>query len=129
MGKSNYRSLFGESLVVDLIDCNRELFTRPAIARFCERLCDGIDMQREALHFWDYEDAPEEYERAPDHLKGMTAVQFISTSALVIHTLDVTGQVFVDVFSCKPFDHDAAAKIVAEFFRGTINAQHSLTRG
>ena len=86
-------------------------------------------MKREDLRFWDYRDMPREYDRAPDHLKGTTAVQFISTSALVIHTLDVTGQAFLDLFSCKAFDHDLAAKITAEFFGGKINAQHSLTRG
>ena len=36
---------------------------------------------------------------------GITGVAIISFSHITIHTFDKTGQVFVDVFSCKPFDY------------------------
>jgi len=122
-------SNYGESLVLDLIDCNPETFTRINIKMLCCGLCDIIDMEREDLYFWDYEGAQEEYQEAPDHLKGTSAVQFIRTSSLVIHTLDVTRQVFIDLFSCKTFDHNVVAEYVTVFFEGKINAQHSFTRG
>ncbi len=121
--------MFGESLVVDLIGCHKRLFNRVDITRFCRELCVVLGMDREDLHFWDYEGEEAQYKAAPDHLKGITAVQFISTSSVTIHALDVSRQVFIDVFSCKEFDHDKAAKFSAEFFKGKINAQHSLTRG
>lgn len=120
--------MFGESLIIDLIDCER-IFNRESIGRFCNQMCEVLGMKREKLEFWDYDGQEEEYEAAPDHLKGTTAVQFISTSSITIHTLDVSRQVFIDVFSCKEFGHDKAAKFAAEFFGGKINAQHSLTRG
>lgn len=120
--------MFGESLVLDLIDCKR-IFNRQSIKRFCREMCILLGMDREDLHFWDYPEGSAEYKAAPDHLKGTTAVQFISTSSITIHTLDVSRQVFIDVFSCKEFGHDKAATFAAEFFKGKINAQHSLTRG
>ena len=120
---------YGESLVLDLIDCDRDSFTRKDIGMLCRGLCDLINMQREDLYFWDYQDDPEGYRMAPDHLKGTSAVQFIRTSSLVIHTLDVSRQVFIDLFSCKPFDHDIVAEYAVTFFEGKINAQYSITRG
>lgn len=118
---------YGQSLVLDLIDCKQENFTRSTIEAFCLGVCDLINMEREDLHFWDYED--DEYLTAPDHLKGTSAVQFIRTSSLVIHTLDVSRQVFIDLFSCKSFNHEIVAVYAASFFEGKIHAQHSLTRG
>jgi len=36
---------------------------------------------------------------------GITGVAIISFSHISIHTFDKTGEIFVDVFSCKPFDY------------------------
>ncbi len=36
---------------------------------------------------------------------GITGVAIISFSHISIHTFDKTGEVFIDVFSCKPFDY------------------------
>jgi len=62
---------------------------------------------------------PEEQETEP-HLKGTSAVQFIETSNIVIHTLDILESVYLNIFSCKDFNADAAAKFSAEWFRGEI---------
>ncbi|MFH1506041.1 MAG: S-adenosylmethionine decarboxylase [archaeon] len=37
---------------------------------------------------------------------GITGIAIISFSHISIHTFDKTGEVFIDVFSCKPFDYD-----------------------
>ncbi len=35
---------------------------------------------------------------------GITGVAIVSYSHITIHTFDKTGEVFIDVFSCRPFD-------------------------
>jgi len=54
-----------------------------------------------------------------DELEGWSALQFIETSSITVHADEVFGRCFVDVFSCRCFDADLAAAIVAEHFGGT----------
>ena len=54
-----------------------------------------------------------------DELEGWSAMQFIETSSITIHADEVFGRCFIDVFSCRPFDPDAAAAIAVEHFGGT----------
>ena len=66
---------------------------------------------------------PEECQTEP-HLKGTTAVQFIMTSNIVIHTLDLMGNVYINIFSCKEFDPEDAAEFTAKWFKGkVVNSQ------
>ena len=113
-------STYGEHLILDIWDADPRQFTREKIKHFLVLLCDRIEMKRADLHFWDYKGDPKAYKAAPDHLKGTSAVQFIQTSTVTIHTLDVLRQVYVDVFSCKPFDADLVKTITRDFFGGRI---------
>jgi S-adenosylmethionine decarboxylase len=54
-----------------------------------------------------------------EELEGWSALQFIETSSITIHADEVFGRCFIDVFSCRPFDADAAAAIAVEHFGGT----------
>ena len=107
---------FGVELILDLHDCNRSSFTRESISRYFELLCELIDMKREALYFWDDIDVPEEERQTSPHTQGTSAVQFILTSSIVIHTLDQTGSVYINMFSCKDFDPEVAEKFTVDWF-------------
>ena len=111
---------YGLELIVDIHHCKRLPVNRKDLELFMQQFCELIDMEREDLVFWDYDDDPEQYAKAPSHLKGTSAVQFIKTSSIVIHTLDSLGKVFVNVFSCKPFDFNIAAEFLEDFFQGRI---------
>lgn len=54
-----------------------------------------------------------------DEFEGWSALQFIETSSITIHADEAFGRCFIDVFSCRPFDPDAAAAIAVEHFGGT----------
>lgn len=107
---------YGMELVMDLHDCDHTKFTREGIATFFMELCRRIEMEREAMHFWDYEGYPLDKAEAPAHLKGTTAVQFIKTSNITIHTLDDLGRVYLNIFSCKEFDVSEAVDYATEYF-------------
>ncbi len=68
------------------------------------------------LHFWDDLGVPEEEQQTNPKTKGTSAVQFILTSTIVIHTLDLMKVVYVNIFSCKEFDTNVAAKFTAKWF-------------
>jgi S-adenosylmethionine/arginine decarboxylase-like enzyme len=107
---------YGIELILDLHGCDASKFTRDSITKYFERLCELIDMKREDLHFWDDVGVAEEDKQTSPHTQGTSAVQFILTSSIVIHTLDQLGAVYINMFSCKAFDPKAAEQFSVEWF-------------
>ncbi len=120
--------MYGKELILDLRDCNTSLFNRDDLTRFFKFLCRCINMKPEALHFWDDVGVPPEDRQTDPHTKGTSAVQFILTSSIVVHTLDLTGKVFINVFSCKDFNEAKAKVFCVEFFEGTISGMVVIAR-
>ena len=107
---------YGSELVLDLHGCNPKKFNRPGIDAYFTELCRHIDMTKYEVHFWDDEGLPPEECQTLPHTKGTSAVCFILTSSIVIHTLDILEAVYVNIFSCKAFDQDMAANFTKEWF-------------
>jgi S-adenosylmethionine/arginine decarboxylase-like enzyme len=120
--------MYGQELILDVHKCDPTQFTRERLTTFFEELCRAINMTRAALYFWDYEGEPEEYALAPDHLKGVSAVQFIQTSNVTVHTLDVLKRVYLNIFSCKEINVEAAKRVVLQTFGGEIVRETFLNR-
>jgi S-adenosylmethionine/arginine decarboxylase-like enzyme len=110
---------YGIELILDLHGCDASKFTRASISEYFERLCILIDMQREELHFWDDEGVSEEDKQTSPHTQGTSAVQFILTSSIVIHTLDQLKAVYINIFSCKLFDPKVAEQFSTDWFGAT----------
>lgn len=111
---------YGLSLVIDLHNCNPARFNRVDIDDYFEQLCALINMEQCERFWWDDVDVPEAEWQTEPQLKGTSAVQFILTSSIVIHTLDELKMVYLDVFSCKMFDSGVVAVFSAKFFEGKI---------
>jgi S-adenosylmethionine/arginine decarboxylase-like enzyme len=107
---------YGIELILDLHDCDASKFTRESIQKYFERLCDLIDMKREELYFWDDVGVSEEERQTSPHTQGTSAVQFILTSSIVIHTLDQLKAVYINIFSCKAYDPKVAEEFSVEWF-------------
>ena len=119
---------YGVEVILDLHGCDAIRFTREGIERFCEELCELIDMERCDLHFWDDVGVPEDEQQTDPKTKGTSAVQFILTSTIVIHALDLTKTVYVNIFSCKEFDTDEAAEFTANWFDSKDWTKRVVTR-
>lgn len=111
-----------------MCECDTSLFNRKDLRKFLIAFCAFIDMEREDLHFWDYFRDPEGYAKAPVHLKGTSLVQFIKTSNITIHTLDDVKRMYINVFSCKSFDHKAAIQFICDWFKGKVDSTTSVVR-
>lgn len=111
---------YGKELILDLHKCDPATFTRTSIAEYFRQLCELIDMEACDLHFWDDEGVSADECQTEPHLKGISAIQFIITSSVVIHTLDLLKSVYVNIFSCKDFDVNEVATFTRTWFRGRI---------
>ncbi len=112
--------MYGKELIIDLHDCNVERFNRNDIEEYFIELCKLIDMKRCELHFWDDLDVPDNEKQTSPHTTGTSAIQFILTSNITIHTLDILKSVYINIFSCKDFDEKIAAEFTKKFFNGII---------
>ena len=113
---------------MDLHGCDVSKFNRTSLDEYFEKLCKAIDMQKCERYFWDDVGLPEEEKQTSPHTKGTSAVQFILTSTIVVHTLDLLKAVYINIFSCKPFDEIVAEKITKEWFGANGCRSHFIER-
>lgn len=52
---------------------------------------------------------------------GLTGFVIIDFSHISIHTFTETGQAFIDIFSCKPFQEDSAMAAALEYCQATVD--------
>ena len=119
---------YGKELILDLHYCDSMTFTRNSIKNYFRKLCELIDMERCKLCWWDDYGLPTEECQTEPHLKGTSAIQFILTSNITIHTLDLLSKAYINIFSCKDFDTDVAIKFSADWFKGEIVNSHVIER-
>lgn len=114
--------VYGWECILDICSCDVLKFNRNDLDRFFEILCrDILKMERHDLHFWDDAEVEDDSELQTDpRKKGTSAVQFIMYSTIVLHCLDELKTVFVNVFSCRPFDEDHVERFACDFFGGSI---------
>jgi len=101
---------YGKEVLLDLQDCNREMFSVEGLDNYITELCATIEMKRYGTpKFW------EDNSNTP-HLKGVSVMQFIETSNIIIHALDYTASTLINIFSCKDFDIDVMKDFSVKYF-------------
>lgn len=107
---------YGKHLILTAQGCNDNLLSEATIGDWITELVDHIDMQAfgEPL-----------VARFGEGIEtGISAVQLIYTSAIVIHTNDQSREMYLDVFSCKGFsEDDVIAHLNATFAPTAVNFQ------
>lgn len=102
---------FGYHLLLDCYNCDREkIGSYDNIYRFVKTLVERIDMVAvgEPIIKMMCEGDPK---------VGYSLMQLISTSNITSHFMNISGEVYVDIFSCKPYDIHVATECVKEFFQ------------
>ncbi len=114
---------WGYHLTLDCADCDREsIKSKTHVRKFIEELLKRIDMLPIGEPRIEYTAA-----EFPDKA-GLTAVQIIVTSTIVAHFIDSSGDLYLDVFSCKSFEIDTVINTVNEFFKPKKVRANYLTR-
>lgn len=114
---------YGMEIIVDLHDCNIKRFTKKSLDEFFLKLCEISDMTAVGKpKYW------HELSNIP-HLKGYSGIQFIKTSNILIHTLDITKDAYINFFSCKDFNVDEVLNFIIEHFEAGRVYHRMLNRG
>ena len=119
---------YGYELILDLHECDVSTFNRESLDGYFEKLCDAIEMQKCERYFWDDVGVPEAERQTSPHTKGTSAVQFILTSTIVIHTLELLKSAYVNIFSCQEYDPEIAEKITKQWFDAKECRSHFIER-
>jgi len=104
--------MWGKHLIIDMSAGDRErVQSAQHISRFVETLVEAIGMQGYGAPLLEHfsEHVPE--------AAGYSLVQLIETSAITGHFCDLSGDAYIDIFSCKDFDDELAVEVVRAAFR------------
>lgn len=121
-------SAYGMEIVLDCFQCDPSKFNRTDIREYMNGLVKLLKMKKGPLHFWDDWRVPKKYQQTDPNTKGTSAVQFILTSNITIHCLDLLENVYVNIFSCKDFDEGKAHQYTQTFFKAKMVRAHRLVR-
>ena len=100
---------WGYHLILDCGSCNRvSIRSAEIINRFAKQLVKNIDM----VAFGD----PIVVHFGSGNKAGYTLVQLIETSNICCHFVEETNDMYLDVFSCKPFQPTVVENLVNLYF-------------
>lgn len=104
-------SFWGYHLILDCKACDKAKITDgDQIRNFAKVLVKAIDMKAYG------EPVLEHFATHNPLAGGYSLVQLIETSDITAHFVDLNGDAYIDIFSCKPFDIETAQKVVQESF-------------
>ena len=101
---------WGHHLMVDAAGCNGRLGDGEAIKAFCRELVAEIGMTAYG------EPILEHFGHGDPETSGYTLVQLIETSNVTAHFCDQTGEIYLDLFSCRDFDEQRAVAVFRRHF-------------
>ncbi len=113
---------WGLSSCIDLYDCDLGLMQDAnAIKRFVHELCDRIQMRRfgetQVVYFGD-----------DPRVTGFSMTQLIETSLVSAHFADASRAIYLDVFSCAPYEPKDVAAFAAGYFKARRHELHVVER-
>ena len=116
------KKVWGIASSIDIYDCNPvKIRDEETIRRFVVELCELIEMKRfgetQVVHFGEDE-----------RVAGYSMVQLIETSLISAHFANMTNAVYLDVFSCKPYDPEIVKDFSQNYFGGKYSVLNATLR-
>lgn len=113
---------WGLSSSIDLYDCDLSLMQDAhAIKEFVRTLCAKIGVRRygetQVVRFGD-----------EPRVAGFSMMQLIETSMISAHFADASRAIYLDVFSCAPYQPEVVAAYAKEYFKATRLELHVTER-
>lgn len=113
---------WGVSSCIDLYDCDLALMQNAdAIREFVVLLCDRIKMRR-------YGETQVVFFGDDPRVQGFSMTQLIETSLISAHFADASRAIYLDVFSCAPYDSEDTARFACEYFKASNYQLHMVHR-
>lgn len=97
---------------IDIHDCDPELIrSAEHVKQFAVDLCDFIEMKR-------FGDTVVVDFGEDEKVAGFSLVQLIETSLISGHFANLTNAAYIDIFSCKFYNPEDAARFASKYFGG-----------
>jgi len=110
---------WGLHTLIDMKDCDPDkVRSEEDIRTFVKELCTLIDMKR-------YGDTQVVNFGEEERVAGFSMTQLIETSLISGHFVNLTNDIFLDIFSCKLYNPNKAIKFATEYFKAK-SFTHSL---
>jgi len=120
--KENETEYWGVSSSIDLYQCDLDLMNNAdAIREFVRILCDRIKMKR-------YGETQVVFFGDEPRVQGYSMTQLIETSLISAHFANASRAIYLDVFSCAPYDPEDAAQFAADYFNASHCEIHVVNR-
>ena len=106
------RTVFGYELVMNLYKCDKDIITsKKKLQEYIDKLCKLIKMKKYGKTLLPY------FGEKAAFTKGYSLVQLIETSSITGHFSDFWKTAYINIFSCKKYDHVLAKKFTRQFFK------------
>ncbi len=120
---TNTNEFWGYHLILDCSACHvPSIQSRENVYNWITNLVKAIDMEPIGEPRIEYT-AADFSDKA-----GFTAIQVIVTSSIVAHFIDSTGDIYIDLFSCKEFDNSIVIATIQNAFLPKRIRTNYLTR-
>ena len=115
-------SYWGLSSCIDLYECDPDrMQDAEVIKQFVRELCDKIKMRR-------YGETQVVYFGDDPRVTGFSMTQLIETSLISAHFADASCAIYLDVFSCAPYEPEEVAAFASEYFKARSHHLHVVAR-
>ncbi len=116
-------NVFGYELVMDLGECDLAVMSsKKKLTEYVNKLCKLIKMKKYGKVQLPY------FGLEKPHTKGYSLLQFIETSSITGHFSEYWRKAYLNIFSCKKYDHQLAAQFTCQFFKAKKIKTQLLTR-
>ncbi len=113
---------WGIAASIDMYECDYAMIrSKESIQRFVIELCELIKMKR-------FGETQIVYFGEEDRVAGFSMIQLIETSLISAHFANLTNAVYLDVFSCKPYDPEVARQFSQKYFKGSYSRMNVTLR-
>ena len=117
------KKFWGYHLMLDCANCNKEKIKDiEHIKKFVKAIIKGCKMKPLG------DMLIEDLQVGAKEILGYSIAQFIHTSSITCHFADYSGNVYLDVFSCKPFDPSVVMAIMTKYFNPEKTNKHFIVR-
>ena len=104
--------IYGYELIMDLYGCDINIISsKKKLQEYTDKLCELIKMEKYGKALIPY------FGKNKEYTKGYSLVQLIETSSITGHFSDNWKTAYINIFSCKKYNHLIAKKFTKEFFK------------
>ena len=110
--KLEMKKIYGKELILDLFECDPKIIrSKKKILEYSDWLCNLIKVKKYGKPIC------ERFALHDPVAAGYSLVQLIETSSITAHFSELWNRAFINIFSCKLFNHKIATDFTRKFFK------------